>query len=328
MSLLLGLGIGSAACGGGGGSNMTPSTTAIAKASASSGDAQSGTVGQPLALPLRVVVTDAGTASAGVTVAWSTTAAGGSVDPASAVTDANGFAASAWTLGTVSGSQTATATLSGASGSPVSFTATAVSDAAASLAKTGGDNQTGQVGTPLAAAVQAKASDQFGNGVPGVNVAWAATGGTVSAATMPTDGSGISAINVTLGGTAGPITITATAGSLTGSPLTFNATAAVATPAPTTAAVAVGDIFFTSGHNGSSNPAVDTVAVNGTVTWTWASGEVMSHSVESTGSPNFTSSAVQTGPGKTYQFTFTAPGTYQYDCAIHGPLMTGRIVVR
>ena len=34
----------------------------------------------------------------------------------------------------------------------------------------------------------------------------------------------------------------------------------------------VGDIFFTSALNGSSNPAVDTVAVNGTVTWTWAAG--------------------------------------------------------
>jgi hypothetical protein len=38
------------------------------------------------------------------------------------------------------------------------------------------------------------------------------------------------------------------------------------TSGPPTAAVAVGDIFFESGHNGSSDPAVDTVAVNGTVT--------------------------------------------------------------
>jgi hypothetical protein len=89
----------------------------------------------------------------------------------------------------------------------------------------------------------------------------------------------------------------------------------------------VGDIFFTSVRNGSSNPAVDTVAVNGTVTWTWAAGETLPHSVQSTGSPSFTSSAVQTGPGSTYQFTFTTPGTYQYDCAIHGTMMTGTIVV-
>jgi lytic cellulose monooxygenase (C4-dehydrogenating) len=97
--------------------------------------------------------------------------------------------------------------------------------------------------------------------------------------------------------------------------------------APATAAVTVGDIFFTSGVNGSSNPAVDTVAVNGTVTWTWATTESLPHSVQSIGSPSFTSSAIQTGAGQTYQFTFTAPGTYQYDCAVHGQMMTGTIVV-
>jgi len=89
----------------------------------------------------------------------------------------------------------------------------------------------------------------------------------------------------------------------------------------------VGDIFFTSALNGSSNPAVDTVAVNETVTWTWAAGADLPHSVESEGSPSFTSSGILSGAGNTYQFTFTAPGTYQYDCAVHGPLMTGRIVV-
>ena len=98
--------------------------------------------------------------------------------------------------------------------------------------------------------------------------------------------------------------------------------------APATAAVTVGDIFFKSGLNGSSNPAVDTVAVNGTVTWTWATTENLPHSVQSIGSPSFTSSAIQSGSGKTYQFMFTAPGTYQYDCAVHGQMMTGMIVVQ
>jgi plastocyanin len=51
------------------------------------------------------------------------------------------------------------------------------------------------------------------------------------------------------------------------------------------------------------------------------------HSVQSLGSPSFTSSAIQTGPGQTYSFTFTAEGTYQYDCAVHGQEMRGEIVV-
>jgi len=99
------------------------------------------------------------------------------------------------------------------------------------------------------------------------------------------------------------------------------------TPAPASAAVTVGDIFFKSALNGTSNPAVDTVAVNGTVTWTWATTEALPHSVQSTGSPSFTSSGIQSGSGSTYQFTFATPGTYQYDCAVHGQMMTGRIVV-
>jgi plastocyanin len=98
-------------------------------------------------------------------------------------------------------------------------------------------------------------------------------------------------------------------------------------PAPATAAVTLGDIFFRSDRNGSSNTAVDTVAVNGTVTWTWATTEALPHSVQSLGTPSFTSSAIMTGSGSTYHFTFTAPGTYQYDCAVHGQMMTGSIVV-
>jgi uncharacterized cupredoxin-like copper-binding protein len=98
--------------------------------------------------------------------------------------------------------------------------------------------------------------------------------------------------------------------------------------APSTVAVTVGDIFFKSVRNGSSNPAVDTVAANGIVTWTWATTEALPHSVQSIGSPSFTSSAIQTGSGKTYQVTFTAPGTYHYECAVHGAMMTGTIVVQ
>ena len=98
-------------------------------------------------------------------------------------------------------------------------------------------------------------------------------------------------------------------------------------PAPATASVTLGDIFFRSDHNGTANPAVDTVAVNGTVTWTWGSSVSMPHSVQSLGSPSFPSSAIMTGSGSTHQATFTAMGTYQYDCAVHGRLMTGMIVV-
>lgn len=94
--------------------------------------------------------------------------------------------------------------------------------------------------------------------------------------------------------------------------------------APLTATVTVGaGNVFRSSLNLTQNPAVDTIAVGGTVTW---QGQGGNHTVQSQGSPSFTSSGTL-GSG-TYPFTFNVAGTYQYDCAIHGPLMTGRIVVR
>jgi plastocyanin len=321
-AVLFGILLSSCGGGGDGGTGTPPSTTVIAKASANSGDAQTGTVGQPLATPLQVVVTDAGAASVGTTVTWATPS-GGTVDPTSVATDANGAATTTWTLGTTSGSQTATATLSGASGSPVTFAATANPEAATGLSLVSGDGQTGVLNSQLAQQLQVKVADQFGNGVAGVAVAWAATGGTVSAASVPSNGSGISAVTVTVGGTAGPVTVTATANGLTGSPVTFNETAATAPPIPTTASVAVGPgIQFTSNRNGSSTPAVDTVAVGGTVTWHWAGAL---HSVQPTGSPTFTGSNTQSSG--TYQFTFNTAGSYSYTCSVHPGLMNGRIVV-
>jgi plastocyanin len=99
------------------------------------------------------------------------------------------------------------------------------------------------------------------------------------------------------------------------------------TAAPT-AAVSVGNNVFKSGHNGSANPAVDTIAAGGTVTWTWTNAGAVQHSVRSLGSPIFRNSVVKSGDGSTYEVVFRRAGTYQYDCAIHGAAMTGTIVVR
>src|SRR4051812_27461697 len=95
----------------------------------------------------------------------------------------------------------------------------------------------------------------------------------------------------------------------------------------TAGTVTVGNIFFESGHNGTSNPAVDTVAVGDAVTWTWTNTGNTPHSVFSDEDPMFASSDTLTGNGSTYSVTFTTPGTYVYECAIHGEAMTGTIVV-
>ena len=91
-------------------------------------------------------------------------------------------------------------------------------------------------------------------------------------------------------------------------------------------AVTIGpDVRFVSNHNGTMNPAVDTIPVGGTVTWTWTGS--LPHSVQSLGTTTFASSDIKTGSG-THAVTFTVPGTYQYDCAVHGTAMRGTVVVQ
>jgi plastocyanin len=292
----------------------------VSKTAAGSGDAQTGTVGQPLASPIQVLVTENGSAASGVTVTWSAVpATAGTMTPPSGATNADGVASSTWLLGTVSGAHAARATVSGASGSPVTFSATAAPDAATTLTPAGGDGQSGVINTQLAAPVQAKVADQFGNGVPAVDVGWAATGGTVSAGTVATNVAGISEVRVTLGGSAGPITITATSGSLTGSPLTFTATA---TTAPTTSAVSV--------INNSFNPSAINVAAGTTVVWTW-SAAARQHNVTPDGTVPTRSGNPVDGP-TSYEFRFDTPGTYRYFCEVHGAAggvgMSGTVTVQ
>jgi plastocyanin len=275
---------------------------------------------------LAVVVKDQnGAAVSGVTVNWSVSGHG-QLSQTATTTDVSGLASVTWTFDSIAGTQTAQAAVTGLVGSPIVFTGTASGGHAVSIASAGGDNQTGTTGLALANPLQVKVADQFGNGTAGVTVAWQSTSDSASVAptSSMSDATGIAQTVVTLGDTAGPVTITATNAALTGSPVTFHATAQKPPPIPTTAAVDVGDDFFKSVRNMSQNPAVDTVAVGGKVTWTWRGA--IGHSVQSLGPPSFTSSVVQTSG--TYSFTFTAAGTYNYDCSVHGLAMTGKIVVR
>ena len=94
----------------------------IAKAT-KSGDEQVGIVGTALPNELRVVVTRSGSPVEGTSVAWSTE--DGSLSTAQSATNADGIATVTWTLGDTPGEQTAAASVTGATGSPVAFTATA-----------------------------------------------------------------------------------------------------------------------------------------------------------------------------------------------------------
>jgi hypothetical protein len=113
-----------AGCGAGDSGVQPAVPTTIAQ---SAGMDQTGVVGSVLADSLTVRVTDSqGNPAPGVTVAWSILSGDGTVSPGSSTTDANGLASSAFTLGPGEGQQQAQAVVAGLSGSPVVFTATAV----------------------------------------------------------------------------------------------------------------------------------------------------------------------------------------------------------
>lgn len=314
----LGLGLGVACGGGGGGGGVGgggPSTT-IAKAGAPNGDAQTGTVAVALADSLRVLVLEDGNPKAGASVAWSTTG-GGTLSPTSSLTDAAGLAATRWTLGTGAGVQPARATLSGATGSPLNFSATATAGPPSLLTSNAGNNQIGLTSVALAAPISVKVADQFGNGIAGITVDWTVQSGGVQlgSAASTTAVTGV-ATNTVTGPTAeGAATVRATTTSIAATNVDFSAQFF-------RALVTVGNTFFRSDRNASQNTAVDTVQVGQKVRWSVTG----THTVESTGTPSFTSSGTL-NTGSVYTLVFNAAGEYTYDCAIHGGAMTGRIVV-
>src|SRR5206468_488868 len=167
----------------------------------------------------------------GVTVTFAVAPGSGSITGASQTTNASGIASvGSWTLGTTAGTNTLTATASGLTGSPVTFTATGTAGGAGSIALSAGDNQTATVNPAVATAPAVVVRDQFDNPVAGVAVTFAvaAGGGSVNPTTPVTTGAdGIAAVTSwTLGTTAGTNRLTATASGsgITGNPLSFTAT--------------------------------------------------------------------------------------------------------
>jgi plastocyanin len=95
----------------------------IEKPTLNSGDQQIGQVGTALEEPLRVLITRVGEPVEGVDVDWSVGQGGSLSDEQPS--DEEGIASVVWTLGPNAGEQEATATLEGADGSPLTYTAIA-----------------------------------------------------------------------------------------------------------------------------------------------------------------------------------------------------------
>lgn len=207
-----------------------------ARISIVSGDTQTDTVGQSLALPLVVKVTDSnGRLVEGVEVVF-TLPAGSGVEPNDTIlTGPNGEAAVDYTLSTTAGEQLVearAAAITPATSSSTTFRVIAEPEDATSLRMADGNDQTAEVATTLPVSLAVKAVDRFGNGVPGIEVTWEAKGGgAVSPPSAITGSDGRAATQRTLGEQPGSYNTTAAANDLEGSPVSFVARA-IAAPQP------------------------------------------------------------------------------------------------
>ena len=176
-------------------------------------DAQIGTVGQRLPLPVTVRVVGASGSPVGrVTVTWTILAGGGSLDVGTSVADSAGDALVNWTLGTVARLDSLQASV-GTSLSVV-LVATAQASAVASLKKVSGDQQILPRGTTSAPLI-VQAFDQYLNVVPDAVITWSNQSvGLLSASQTMTDPNGKAAVTLTTDPAPATYTIVAQDGSL------------------------------------------------------------------------------------------------------------------
>ena len=136
-----------------------------------SGDNKTGKAGRQLTTPFVVRVTDsANNPVYGYPVDFNVSSGGGSISgqPSARVnTDKSGYASVYYRLGTTAGTNTVTATATGLSGSPVTFTAIAEPGSPAMLYKVSGDNQKGTLGQALQQPLLVALSDSFSNPING-----------------------------------------------------------------------------------------------------------------------------------------------------------------
>ena len=175
-----------------------------------SGDAQAGTIGQPLSQPLVVRVRDQfGNDVPNVNVRWSATSGGGSLSPAAGATDAAGTASASWTLGNTGGTHRAIARVNDELA--VTFTANALVPGGSSLLLADGDAQTGRVAEQLPSPLSVRVVDAAGQPISGVTVTWTPAAGSASPTSSVTDADGLASTRWTLGTTSGSSMLNASA---------------------------------------------------------------------------------------------------------------------
>jgi hypothetical protein len=151
--------------------------------------------------PLSFVVTDQfDHPVAGATVTFVPGFNSGSVSPATVLTDDEGKAEADWTLGTVAGAQSVSASIPGQA--PLVISATATPDTSRRVAVSSGDNQAASTGTLLPTQIQVRVTDRFGNAVPGEPVTFSdsiTAGDVVTSASPISDVDGFASASWRLG---------------------------------------------------------------------------------------------------------------------------------
>lgn len=186
------------------GSSTTP--TPVRTVQVVSGDGQAVSVTEAAPAPLVVKVLEDGAPLSGVAVGFSPqiTASFSAVP----VTDASGMTQTIVTAGTVAGSDTITASTSGATTS-ARFVLTIRPGAPDTLRKLAGDGQRAAPGTTLGHPLVIDVKDKYFNNIEGVSVSWTTTAGSLSAAKTTTATGGITQVTLTLPSTPGIAKVTA-----------------------------------------------------------------------------------------------------------------------
>ena len=188
------------------------------------GTTDEASVGFVGALPVQVL-DEFNNPVAGVTVTWTILSGGGTLSATTAITDGSGKAEVKYTFPTQVG--TAQIKESIPSGASVTIAAQAVPLGPSSVTKVEGDGLTAAAGTAVSPSPVVLVSDQYGNPVPNVPVAFSVTsgGGSISGGSTATDNTGKATAGTwILGASPGTNTVKATAAGLS---VSFTATGIV-----------------------------------------------------------------------------------------------------
>ncbi|MEP6763398.1 MAG: Ig-like domain-containing protein [Gemmatimonadaceae bacterium] len=249
LALLLLTGAFLASCGGSEGPTDpggTPGSIVVA-----SGQAQTGTVGTTLSVPLSVTVRDvSGNVLPNATVSWDVSPGAGTTSSGATRTDSRGVSSVTWTLGTSAGTASVTAQVGGVN--PATFTATALPGAAVVVVALPDVLSLG-IGDTLTATGTAR--DQYGNEISGSTLAFSTPDAAI--ATVNTSGlitaisNGTARIVVGIGAKADTIPVTVSA--------------AGASPCGTLAATAmiVGQVVTPATVGASARICLSSVGTNG-----------------------------------------------------------------